>query len=196
MRAMLHTLAAALLSPWSALPGLFAGLATFALIVWLPNLSLIWSVVTGGSMSFSGKAGFLWSSLGAIGTNFTTLAASLTVTVAILLGLNVAVAARYIRQRASEAHAGGAALGGVTLALLGVGCSSCGAIALSSLLGAGAAASFTASLPLGGQELSIASVAVLAAILLSTLRKASRPVLCAVEPPRPRGRESAPLSGG
>ena len=33
MRAMLRTLAAALLSPWSALPGLLGGLAAFALIV-------------------------------------------------------------------------------------------------------------------------------------------------------------------
>ena len=186
MRAMLRTLAAAVLSPWSALPGLAAGLGIFALVVWLPNLSLIWGVVTGGSMSLSGKAAFLWSSLGAIGTNFTTLGASLTIAVAVLLGLDVAVAARYLRQRAAEARAGGAALGGVTLALLGAGCSSCGAIALSSLLGAGAAASFTASLPLGGQELSLASVAVLAAILVSTLRKASRPLVCAVEPPRPQ----------
>lgn len=182
MRAMLHTVGAALISPRSMLPGALAGCGLFALIVWLPNLSLIWNVTTGGSMSLPGKAGFLWSSLGAIGTNFTTLGASLTIAVAVLFGLNVAVAVRYSRLRAAEARAGGAALGGVTLALLGVGCSSCGAVALSSLLGAGAASSFTASLPLGGQELAIASVAALAATLLLTVRSASRPALCAVEP--------------
>lgn len=192
---MLRALGAALLSPWSALSGLLAGLSVFLLIVWLPNLDLIWSVVSGGSMSTSGKAAFLWSSLGAIDTNFTTLGASLTVAVAVLLDLNVAVAVRYARRRAAEARAGGAALGGVTLALVGVGCSSCGAIVLSSLLGAGAAASFVASLPLGGQELSIASVAALAATLVVTLRKASRPVICAAGPRGALGRASAPFSG-
>jgi hypothetical protein len=82
---MLRTLTAALLSPWSALPGLVAGLATFALIVWLPNLSLIWSVATGDSMSLAAKGWLPLELARRDRRQLTTLAASLTVAVAVLL---------------------------------------------------------------------------------------------------------------
>lgn len=178
---MLRTLADALRSPISVAAGLVAGLAVFALVVWLPNLGLIWSVTTSGSISIGGRIGFLWSSLGAIGTNFTTFGAAVTTAVAVLFGLNVALATRRARLRLAEAGAGGAAgAGGLLLALVGVGCSSCGAVVLSTLLGTGATASLVAGLPLGGEEFGLASVAVLAATLAYSARRASRPDACAV----------------
>jgi hypothetical protein len=180
---MLRAIRDALRAPWSLAAGIAAGLAVFVLTVWLPNLGLIWSVVTSGSMSLAGKAGFLWDSLGAIHTNFTPLGAWLTIAAAVLFGLNVAVALHYVRRRAAEARAGGAALGGLVLALTGAGCSSCGAIVLSTLFGVGASASFVARLPLRGEEFAIASVLVLAATLMVTARLASRSEACAIEPP-------------
>lgn len=179
---MLRTVGLALRSPSSALAGLGAALAVFLLIVWLPNLGLIWSVVTSGTMSIADKAGFLWDSLGAIRTSFTSLGAALTVAVAALFGLNVAVALHHVRERAAEARAGGTGLG-VALALVGAGCSSCGAVVLSTLLGAGATSSFAATLPLHGDELSLLSAVVLAATLALTVRSTSRAGSCAIDPP-------------
>ena len=176
---MLRALWDALRAPWSLAAGLACGLAVFALTVWLPNLGLIWGVVSSGSMSLGDKAGFLWDSLGAIHTNFTPLGAWLTVAAAALFGLNVAVAVHYVRLRAAEARVGGAALGGIVLALTGAGCSSCGAIVLSTLFGAGASASFVASLPLRGEEFSIGSVLVLAVTVAVTARLAARSQACA-----------------
>lgn len=180
---MLRTIGVALRSSWPALLGLAACAGVLLLAIWLPNLELIWGVITSGSMAPLAKAGFLWSSLGAIQTNFTTTGAWLTAAVAVLAGLNVTVAARYVAQRAAAARAGGAGLGGILLALIGAGCSSCGAVVLSALLGTGAAATAVARLPLGGQEFTILSVVVLAATLAVTARKASRPAAC---PPGPR----------
>lgn len=151
----------------------------FLLIVWLPNLGLIARVVT-SDMSAGEKAVFLWGSAGAISTTFTTLGAWLTGSVALLFGLNVAVTIHYLRQRAIEARAGGAALGGVVVALIGAGCSSCGAIVLSTIVGAGAAGSFVGGLPLRGDEFGIVSVLILAATLVLTARRASRPITCSV----------------
>jgi hypothetical protein len=147
---VVRVVVSALRSPLSLAAGVVAGVGVFLLIVWLPNLGLIWDVVTGGSMSIGQKAGFLWDSLGAINTNFTGLGATLTIAVAMLFGLNVAVAVRYVRDRVAEVRAGGGAAlgGGVLVALAGAGCSSCGAVVLSTLFGAGATGSFIASLPL------------------------------------------------
>jgi len=180
---MMRAIRDALRSPWSLAIGLVAALGVFLLSVWLPNLGVIWRVLTSGSFSPGEKIAFLWESLGAIRTNFTALGAWLTGAIAILFGLNVAVAVRYLRRRAAEARAGGAALGGVIAALVGAGCSSCGAIVLSTLFGAGATASFVARLPLGGEEFSILSVLILAATLLVTARKASQSPVCAVPAP-------------
>lgn len=184
---MLRVTGEALRSPLSVAAGLLAGLAVFLLIVWLPNLGLIWSVVSSSSMSLPDKAAFLWDSLGVLATGFTTLGAVLSVAVALLFSLNVAVAVHFVRGRAAEARAGGAGLAGVAVALVGAGCSSCGAVLLSTLIGAGATSSFVAGLPLHGDEISLLSVIVLAASLALITRKASQAGACRVEasPPNP-----------
>lgn len=178
---MLRSIGDLLRSPASLAVTFAVALPLFLLVVWLPNLGLIFSVVTSGGMSAGEKVGFLWSSLGAIRTNFTAIGAWSAGAIAALFGLNVALAARYIRRRVGLARMGGAGLGGMLVALVGVGCSACGAVVLSTLLGAGAAASFVTVLPLRGEELSILSVLVLTATLLVTARKAAQPAVCAVD---------------
>lgn len=168
-------------SPLAAGVGLAAGVAVFLLQVWLPNLGLIWSVVTSGTMPVGERAGFLWDSLGAIHTNFTPLGAWLAGAVSLLFGLNTAVTVRYLRRRLALGATGGLGLAGLIVALVGVGCSACGAIVLSFLVGTTATASFVGTLPLGGNELDFLAVAVLAATFVISLRKLAAPMVC--EPP-------------
>ncbi|HZD22589.1 MAG TPA: hypothetical protein VE569_04210 [Acidimicrobiia bacterium] len=159
------------------------GLVVFALQVWLPNLGLVWSVLTSGTMSVMDKAGFLWASLGAIGTNFTTLGAWLAGLVSLLFGLNLAFTVRYLR-RGLTARAGGVGVMGILAAALGVGCSSCGAVVLSFLLGTGATASVVGLLPLAGQEFNLLAVGILAAGPVFAIHRLAQPDLCPVPPAR------------
>jgi hypothetical protein len=183
---MLRAISDAVRSPWSLAIGLVAAFGLFLVSVWLPNLSLISRVITSDRLTLGGKAAFMWESLAAIQTNFTTLGAWLVGAVAVLFGLNAAVAIHYLRRRAAEARAGGAALGGIIVAVIGAGCSSCGAIVLSTLLGAGASAAFVARLPLGGAEFSFLAVVILGATLLVTAHKASQAAVCEIPEPSKR----------
>lgn len=179
-------------SGWSLLLVLTGGLVVFALQVWLPNLGLIWSVITSGTMPVGDKAGFLWASLGAIGTNFTTLGAWLAGLVSLLFGLNLAFTVYYLR-RGLSARASGVGVMGILAAALGVGCSSCGAVVLSFLLGTGATASVVGLLPLAGQEFNLLAVAVLAAGLGFTIHRLTHPDLCPI--PQDGGTGVEPTDG-
>lgn len=167
------------LRSWGSLAvALAAALIAFVLQVWLPNLGLIWSVVTTADVGILGKAHFLWVSLGAISTNFTVLGAALAVTVALLFGLNVAFAVHFVHQRLAARDISSLGVAGLLAAVLGVGCASCGAVVLSFLVGTTAAASIVSVLPLGGQEFTLLAVAALLAALVVTIRKLARPDVC------------------
>lgn len=183
LQAAARQIAATLRSPLDVLPGIAAAAGLLALSVWLPNLSLIWRTAVHSHLSIAGRLRFLWSSLGALATNFTRLEATLTVAVCVLFGLTVAVTARALRRRTVEGSAGGLGVAGAVVGLLGAGCSTCGAVLLSSLVGAGASASFVATLPLHGLELPIASLLLLAAALLLTARSAARSAVCTIPQP-------------
>lgn len=173
------------LRSWSSV-ALAASAAVVALLlqVWLPNFGLIWSTITAGDLTIPAKANLLWASLGAIGTNFTTLGAGLAVTISLLFGLNVAFTVRYIRNRLAAREVSSLGAAGLVAAVLGVGCASCGAVVLSFLLGTTTAASFVALLPLGGQEFNLLAVAVLLAALVVTIRQLARPPDACAWPPR------------
>jgi hypothetical protein len=181
LRAAARQIAATLRSPLDVLLAIAAGASLLAFSVWLPNLGLLWHLTASGHLSVAGRLRLLWSSLGALATNFTPLEAALTVAVSVLFGLTVALTARALRKRTAEQAAGS------------LGCSTCGAVLLSSLVGAGASASFVATLPLHGLELSIASLLLLATALLLTARSAARSAACTIpQPPDPPAGQRRP----
>jgi hypothetical protein len=193
LRAAARQIAATLRSPLDVLLAIAAGASLLAFSVWLPNLGLLWHLTASGHLSVAGRLRLLWSSLGALATNFTPLEAALTVAVSVLFGLTVALTARALRKRTAEQAAGSLGVAGAAVGLLGAGCSTCGAVLLSSLVGAGASASFVATLPLHGLELSIASLLLLATALLLTARSAARSAACTIpQPPDPPAGQRRP----
>ena len=184
-RAAGRQIAATLRSPLALATAIAAAGGLLVFSIWLPNLGLIWQVAVRSHLSIAARLRFLWDSLGALATNFTPLEAALTVAVGVLFGLTVAVTVRTLRTRTAPGSGGGLGVAGAAVGLLGVGCSSCGAVLLSSLVGAGASASFVATLPLHGLELPIASLLLLGAALLLTAASAARSAACAI--PRPPG---------
>lgn len=191
---MVRSLVGVVRSPGSLALALGAAIGVFLLQVWLANLNLIWSVVTSGAMSVSAKGRFLWASVGAIQTNFTVVGAWLAGAVSLLFGLDIALTVRYVRRRAALGGPSGLGLVGLLGALVGIGCSACGAVVLSSLFGVAASASFVGVLPLGGLEFEWGAVVILLVSVLIVAHQLDQPMTC--ELPLGRPGDGAPRQPG
>lgn len=158
---------------------IMAGLTTFVvftLLIWLPNLNLVFQIVSSSVISWWNKFTILMKLLGAIRTNFTLLSASYTISIAVLFGINVAmIIYSFKRQKqAFQKKAGLTSSTGLISAVLGTGCSACGVWVLG-LLGTG---SFIAILPLGGQEFGILGVGMLITSIFLVAKRIQEPIIC------------------
>lgn len=157
--------------------------ALFAFAVWLPNFRLIGGVLTDSTAPLSIKLLLPIALLGSIATNFTALAVSYTVAIALLAGINVALIAYFVRRQKEELARGGVAVGtfGVMSGILGMGCAACGSLILSSLLGVVGGTGVIAALPLRGGEFGIIGVVLLAISTYLILARIAKPMTCDVE---------------
>ena len=160
--------------------GAAVGFLVFA--IWLPNLSFIADMITASTFSLPQKLGILVSSLAALNTNFTPLSRTVTVTLALLIGVDIAFLTFYLRTRFRLERSAGMSIGGLIVGLLGIGCASCGSLVVATFLGAGATASFLNVLPLKGQEFGFLGIAFVLAGIVFTARKIEQPVACGIRP--------------
>jgi hypothetical protein len=151
-------------SPLYILLALVISIAVFALVVWLPNLSLIIDVMGHPGISLAQKIALPLSLLGAISTNFSTLSATYTILIAILFGINIAMLVYFVHYRVDAVNKSGVATGflGMFSGILGVGCAACGSLILMSLLASIGATGALTLLPLAGGEFGILGVILLA----------------------------------
>lgn len=168
--------------PSYALLAIIVGVATFAMAVWMPNLGLLAAVVADPSISLSHKLSLPLGLLGSIGTNFTVLAASYTIAIAILFGVNVSMMLYYVKRRVSGVGHDGIATGifGMASGIFGVGCAACGSFLLTSILTTVGAASALALLPLRGGEFGILGVALLAFSTYAVAARITNPTVCKI----------------
>ncbi len=151
---------------------------SFAFSVWLPNLGLLWSFLISNA-SLGEKFSLMISLLESISTNFTTLSAILTISIAILFGLYVAIIVYFIAQRrmiSGNQVATGA--GGFISGLFGIGCAACGSFLFTSLFGLTGASAVIAFLPLGGAEFSILGIVLMLVAIVITLKRINTPLVC------------------
>ncbi len=163
------------------------GLAVFIVATWLPNLGLVWQIVTSGSIPLADKAGILVALIGSIGTNFTIFSALSTIAIAVLFGANVAMIAYYFGMRRQLVKRAGqtgtmASLGGLASGLFGVGCAACGTFVLGPVLTFVGASGLIALLPFGGEEFGALGVSMLGFSLVITARRIAEPVACPLGP--------------
>lgn len=157
-------------------------LIVFAFVVLLPNLALLNEVVFNSSAPLGVKLKLILSLLGGISTNFSTLSAVYTILIAILVGINVVMVVYLVRKRKGLGQKEMATgVGGIVSGALGVGCATCGAFLLSTILASFRVASALALLPLKGGEFSILSVVLLGVTLGIVSNKIAEPLVC--EPP-------------
>jgi len=153
-------------------------LAVTAFAAWLPNLGLVYKTVLSSTMTVGEKSNLLFALLGSLKTNFTPLALAITLFTAVLAGIQTSLLSYYLGQSFKLNQALGTSTLGVVSSMLGIGCASCGSVALTSFLGLGASASLLIFLPLKGQEFGILGIVVLIMSILHTVKKINQPILC------------------
>ena len=156
-------------------------LAVFAFAVWLPNWSLIGTVLSSPAVSFGEAVRVIFGLFLSIGTNFTVLSAAYTIAIALLFGIHIALFAYYISARkgaAPKKKEGALGVGGFVSGVFGIGCASCGTFILSSALALFGAGGAVTLLPLGGEEFGILGVALLGYATHRMIRKVHAPAVC------------------
>jgi len=186
MSVVLSTLKLVLKDPRYATLTVLVASFVFVLATWLPNLGLIWQIVSSSSIALSDKLGFLFSLVGSIQTNFTLFSASYTIIIAILFGINVALVTYYFKRRKKFLEQGGmiTSMGGLVTGVFGIGCAACGTFILTPLLAVVGAGSLIAFLPFGGEEFGILSVGILGLSVFLTSKKIQDPLTCNIEEPK------------
>jgi hypothetical protein len=166
--------------PSYAITAIVLSVAAFLFAVWLPNIGLITDVFTHSSAPLGDKLRLAATLLGSIRTNFSFLSATYTILIALLLGVNIAMVAYYLKQGVRISERGGffAGIGGMASGALGVGCAACGSFVLTTTLSLVGASGALALLPLKGGEFGILSVVLLGASIFLISKKINDPLIC------------------
>ncbi|MDE1925336.1 MAG: hypothetical protein KGH79_04140 [Patescibacteria group bacterium] len=152
----------------------------FALATWLPNLQLLYSILKDPLVPLADKVMLPINLLGSIATNFTTLAASYTIAIALLIGINIALTTYQVSRQRQGFSKGGAATSslGVLTGIFGIGCAACNSLVLMSALGVVGGAGIIPLLPLKGGEFGIAGVLLLGTATYLLARQVTKPLVC------------------
>ena len=161
---------------------LAVSLLAFTFSVLLPNLLSIGAVFS-SEASIGSKFSYLFSLMGSIKTNFTTISASYTIAIDLLFGINIALFTFYIRRARSNAKISGvgAGVGGMISGLFGIGCTACGTFILTSVLGIFGATGIIGFLPFGGQEFGFLGIGLLVFSIYIVLKILKKPLICPPE---------------
>jgi hypothetical protein len=177
----LAILGAVLKKPQSLLLTIGVAWVIFTGAIWLPNLSLILTVL-GSAAPLVNKLNFLGTLYLSIGTNFTLVSATYTLLIALLFGLQIALFVYYIQKtktnRPSLRGVSGAGLGGLIAGIFGIGCAACGTFILTAVLSLIGAGGLLAFLPFGGEEFGFLGVALLLYSIWLLLKKLEAPNVC------------------
>ncbi|MCD5381828.1 MAG: hypothetical protein LR017_00750 [Candidatus Pacebacteria bacterium] len=180
--ATLHTV---FRKPLYAILAAVVSLVVFTFSVWLSNLALVGTVLASPMFTVVMKAKFLLSLYGVIGTNFTTVAATYTILIAILFGINVALLTYYIRTMRGGVRSikgvGATSLGGVISGFFGIGCAACGSFLLTAFLALFGATGLLAYLPFGGEEFGFLGVVLLLYTIYMLCKKIEAGSTCPVD---------------
>lgn len=153
---------------------------TFAFATWLPDLKLLFSILTDPLVPIIDKLTLPVNLLGSITSNFSVLSASYTTVIALLLGINVSLIIYNLRLQNQQFSTTGTATGGLGIlsGILGIGCAACGSLILMSVFGTAVGASIIAFLPLRGAEFGIAGVLLLGISAYISAKQIAKPLAC------------------
>lgn len=117
----------------------------------------------------------------ALPLNFTGSAIVTTATIALLFGISTGLLVYYFRSRAALYRGTGVSMVGMMSGLLGIGCTACGSVLLSSFLGFSATTAFLGWLPLRGLEFSLLAIFMLLLSIYLVSKKIANPANCKIK---------------
>lgn len=160
-RLMGHTARLVLTLPAYAVVGLAAAALSLTAFVVSLNVPLVLDLVVGGSLPLGSRLTILAELYPFVGTSFGPAQGLLLVVVALLTGLDVAMATYHFREHGLDLQQGGAGAAGVLLGTLGAGCAACGSAVLLGLLSLLGVSTSLLFLPLDGLEFAVGALVVL-----------------------------------
>lgn len=158
--------------------GLISALTVGLGIVLLSSYRLIIFALKSDIFDWGAKFKVIWTSLGLFTTNFTITSQVMIVIVALLAGVNIAMLIFYFKRRMAVQRAAGTSAIGLIVGMFGVGCSACGSVVLSSLIGITSASALISTLPLHGIEFGLASIALIGFSIYLLAKKIHSPAIC------------------
>jgi len=163
-RLMARTARLVLSVPRYALLALVAAVAGLSLFSFSLNGALVRFAVTDPFLSLAARLELLAALYPFVGAGFGPLQGLLLVAVAVLVGVDVAMATYHVREHGLSVQQGGSSAAGLLLGTLGAGCAACGTAVLAGLLSLVGASGALLLLPLEGLEFALLA---LVALLLS-----------------------------
>lgn len=160
---------------------LVVAFATLGLMVWVPNRSLLSYEFWLPGISIGEHVTFVLSFYASLFTNFTPLAALLSITLALMFGVNAALYL-FLVQRSRGAQgvraAGVVSIGAVISGFFGIGCAACSSVLIASLLSTLGAASLVAFLPFGGEEFMFLALGLLGYACVTLITRIKKGNVC------------------
>lgn len=147
-------------------------LVNFLINVLILNYDLLTFTLTSGFFDLATKTEIFLNSLAAIGVlSFGAIA--VIVILSALLAIEIPLFIFYFKKQLTIRKEAGVGLSGLVVGWLGAGCSACGSIALSSLIGFTATTALIGFLPLEGLEFGLAGIFILLFSIYLTAKKIS-----------------------
>lgn len=148
--------------------------------MWLANYSLILFVYRSNAFSWFDKISILWETIKLAVTVFTLGEQLFMYSIALLVGINFTLLIYYLKKRIALQNAAGVSTLGIIVSLVGVGCTSCGSVILSSVFGFAATTQFLSVLPFRGKEFSLLAAVTLGVSIYLIAQKISNPGACVI----------------
>lgn len=153
-------------------------LLLWAFAVWLTQYKMLVVIMGSDAFTILEKLRIFVNSFGSFRTQFTGVEQIIVVVSSIIAGIDVSVAWYYIMRRVNVARTVGVSGIGFFSILLGIGCSACGSILISTFIGLGATATLIRALPFRGFEFNILGLALLLWSLISLTNQIAKPEVC------------------
>ena len=147
--------------PTYAVVAVLAGALSLSAFVVSLNVPLVLDLVVGGSLPVASRLTILAELYPFVGANFGPVQGLLLLAVALLTGVDIAMAAYHFREHGLDLQQGGAGAAGLVLGTLGAGCAACGSAVLLGLLSLVGVSTTLLFLPLDGLEFALGAVVVL-----------------------------------
>jgi len=159
---------------------MFVMLVMMIMFAWLPNWGILSKTILSNKVSWSIKLNLAIGLAGSLFTNIDTFNLVLLTIGGWLTGVQTSLMVAQIGEKMKMGKVAGLGIVGMIGSLLGVGCSACGSIILTSVFGVSGAAVIFGYLPFKGVELGIVGIGILLLSIGITAKKLSEVGECQI----------------